>query len=139
MQAIPRQLQGVAVHDALPLIAENCFVSQPNLSHAVDQVKGSQEFYRFYRILKPGSPDKRMVDSGLDKLKQNMMAGEKVQRPQWPPYYVKRYWINNLWKYNMSKAARLIYTILSENGRWVVLVLEMFLTHKEYEKRFGYC
>ena len=70
MQAIPRQLQGVAVHDALPLIAENCFESQPNLPLAADQVKGSQEFYRFYRILKPGSPDKRMVDSGLDKLKQ---------------------------------------------------------------------
>jgi len=139
LQAIPRQLQGVAVHDALPLVAENCFVSQPNLSHAADQVKGSREFYRLYRILKPGSPDKRMVDSALDKLKQNMMAGEKVQRPQWAPYYVKRYGINNLWKYNMSKAARLIYTILSENGRWVVVSLEMFLTHKEYEKRFGYC
>ena len=60
-------------------MAENCFVSQPNLSHAGDQVKGSHEFYR---LLKPGSPDKRMVDSALDKLKQNLMAGEKFQRPQ---------------------------------------------------------
>jgi hypothetical protein len=39
----------------------------------------------------------------------------------------------------MSKAARLIYTILSEKGRWIVVVLEIFLTHKEYEERFGYC
>ena len=39
----------------------------------------------------------------------------------------------------MSKGARLVYTLLSENGLWVVVVLEMFLTHKEYEKRFGYC
>ena len=80
-----------------------------------------------------------MVDSALDKLKQNMMLGEKIQRQQWPPYYVRRYGISNLWKFNMSKAARLIYTLLSENGRWVVVVLEIFLTHKEYEKRFGYC
>jgi len=80
-----------------------------------------------------------MVDSALDMLKQNMMLGDKIQRPQWPPYYDRRYAISNVWKFNMPKAARLIYTLLSENGRWVVIVLEMFLTHKEYEKRFGYC
>ncbi len=32
-----------------------------------------------------------------------------------------------------------VYTLVSENDRWVVVVLEMFLTHKEYGKRFGYC
>jgi len=79
-----------------------------------------------------------MVESALDKLKANIMAGEKIQRSQWPPLYVRRYGISNLWKFNMSRGARLIYTILSENGRWVVVVFEMFLTHKEYEKRFGY-
>jgi hypothetical protein len=109
------------------------------LSRPASEVKGSTEFYKTYRTLKPGSPEKKIVDSGLDKLKQNMTAGEKIQRPQWPPFYVKRYGINNLWKYNLSKAARLIYTVLSEKGRWIVVVLEMFLTHKEYEKRFGYC
>lgn len=79
-----------------------------------------------------------MVDSALDKLKLNMMIGDKIQRPQWPPYYVRKYGISNLWKFNMSKGSRLVYTLLSENGLWVVVVLEMFLTHKEYEKRFGY-
>jgi len=108
------------------------------LSHQADQVKGSQEFYRIYQALKHGSAEKKIVDSALDKLKRNRMVGEKIQRPHWPPSYVKRYGINNLWKYNLSKAARLIYTILSENGRWIAIVLEMFLTHKEYEKRFGY-
>ncbi len=121
------------------LIAETWSRPKLDLSRPPDQVKGSEEFYRIYRNLKPSSTEKRMIDSALDKLKQNMMAGDKIQRPQWPPYYVRRYRISNLWKFNMSKAARLIYTLLSENGRWVVVVLEMFLTHKEYEKRFGYC
>ncbi len=80
-----------------------------------------------------------MVDAGLDRLKGNMMIGDKIARPQWPPFYVKRYQVSNLWKLNLSRGARLVYTVLSENGRWVVVVLEMFLTHKEYEKRFGYC
>ncbi len=102
------------------------------------KVKGSQEFYGDYQTLKPGSAEKKMVDSALDKLKQNLTAGEKIQQQQWPPYYVRRYAISNLWKYNMSRASRLIYTVVSEKGRWIVIVLEMFLTHKEYEKRFGY-
>jgi len=42
-------------------------------------------------------------------------------------------------EFDRSKGARRVYTLLSENGLWVVVVLEMFLTHKEYEKRFGYC
>lgn len=108
------------------------------MSRPAEHVDGSQEFYHAYRKLSPGSLEKRMVDSALDKLKQNMMVGEKIQHPQWPPYYVKRYGVSSLWKYNMSRSARLVYTLLSVNGRWTVLVLEMFLTHKEYEKRFGY-
>jgi hypothetical protein len=109
------------------------------LSRPAEQVKGSQDFYQIYRKLKPGSVERRMVDSALDKLKHNMMAGEKIQRPQWPPHNLKRYRVTNLWKYNMSKSSRLVYTLLSDNGSWTVVVLEMFLTHKEYEKRFGYC
>jgi len=52
------------------------------LSHPADSVKASQEFYRIYRSLKPSSAEKRMVDSALDKLKQNMTVGEKIQRQQ---------------------------------------------------------
>jgi len=86
------------------------------LSQSADHVKG-KEFDRIYRMLKPGSPEKRMVDSSLDQLKLNMMAGDKIQRPQWPPYYVRKYGISNLWKFNMSRGARLVYTLLSENGQ----------------------
>jgi len=49
-----------------------------------------------------------MVDSALDELKLNMMTGDKNQRPQWPPYYVGKYGISNLWKFNMSKGWRLL-------------------------------
>ena len=118
----------------------NTTLSRPvlALSSPADQVKGSEDFLKIYCRLKHGSEEKRLLDSGLDKLKLNMTLGEKTPRPQWPPYYVKKYGIDNLWKLNLSKGARLVYTLLSEKGRWIVVVLETFLTHKEYEKRFGY-
>lgn len=67
-----------------------------------------------------------------------MTAGIKIQKPLWPNYYVRKYAVNNLWKMDPSRESRLIYTVLNESGRWIVVALEAFLTHKEYEKRFGY-
>ncbi len=109
------------------------------MAHSVNQVKGSDEFYRFYRGLRPGSVERRVVDSGLDELKASATAGKKIHRPQWPPYYVRKYRVTNLWKLDLSRGARMIYTVLSERDQRIVVVLEAFLTHKEYERRFGYC
>lgn len=41
----------------------------------------------------------------------------------------------NLWKYNLSRSWRLVYTI-ARDGDIVVVVLEWF-SHEEYERRFG--
>ncbi len=79
-----------------------------------------------------------MLDSALDNLKSNLTVGAKIQKPLWPDYYTTRFGVNNLWKLDLSREARLVYTVLNERGHWVVVVLEAFLTHKEYEKRFGY-
>ncbi len=108
------------------------------MAHPADHVKGSDEFYRFYRGLRPGSVERRVVDSGLDELKASATAGKKIHRPQWPPYYIRKYRVTNLWKLDLSRGARMIYTVLSERGQQIVVVLEAFLTHKEYERRFGY-
>ena len=86
------------------------------MSQLADHVKGTKEFDRIYQMLKRQDSTAAMA-----------------------PYFVRKYGISNLWKFNMSRGARLVYTLLSESGLWVVVVLEMFLTHKEYEKRFGYC
>jgi hypothetical protein len=82
--------------------------------------------------------ERRVVDSGLDELKASATAGKKFHRLQWPPYYVRKYRVTNLWKLDLSRGARMIYTVLSERDQRIVVVLEAFLTHKEYERRFGY-
>ena len=91
-----------------------------------------------YTRLLAHSTEKDLLDAGLDKLKQNITSGEQIQKRQWPPSYVKRDGIQNLWKLNLSKVARLVYTIVSDGNGYSVLVLEAFLSHKEYDKRFGY-
>ena len=62
-----------------------------------------------------------------------------LQTPKklWPKDYVKKYNIDNLWKYDLPNAWRLIYTIKADQITVLAVVLEWF-DHKDYERRFRY-
>jgi len=100
-------------------------------------VKATRDVASFISSLEDGSYLRQIVDKGLGVLKENMFAGQKVEKKKFPKYYVQRYEINNLYKYNLDVANRLIYTLVADESGIAVVVLEI-LSHKEYEKRFGY-
>jgi len=100
-------------------------------------VKATRDVASFISSLEKRSYLRRIVDKGLDVLKENMFAGQRVEKKKLPKYYVQKYGINNLYKYNLDAANRLIYTLVADESGIAVVVLEI-LSHKEYEKRFGY-
>jgi len=100
-------------------------------------VKATGDVASFVSSLEKGSYLRGIVDEGLDVLKENMFAGQRVEKRRFPKYYVQRYAINNLYKFNLDTANRLIYTLVADETGIAVVVLEI-LSHKEYEKRFGY-
>jgi len=100
-------------------------------------VKASSEAAVFISSLKEGSYLLKIVDSGLDVLKGNMFAGERVERRKFPRYYVQKYGVNNLYKFNLDSRTRLIYTLVADESGVAVVVLEV-LDHKKYDERFGY-
>ncbi len=77
------------------------------------------------------------IDAAMDKLKDNPLAGIKIERRLWPSYYVQKYDIDNLRKYDMRNGWRLTYTIRGNRIEVLSVILE-WLNHKSYEKRFGY-
>jgi Txe/YoeB family toxin of Txe-Axe toxin-antitoxin module len=77
------------------------------------------------------------VTRAINDLKENPFCGIKVPKGLWPKEYIKNYGIDNLWKYNLPNAWRLIYTIIGDEVKIVSMILE-WLDHKNYEKRFGY-
>ncbi|HZY94947.1 MAG TPA: hypothetical protein VFE98_08865 [Candidatus Bathyarchaeia archaeon] len=101
------------------------------------QVKGTPEFIKMYSSFSCSLSGKR-PRGWTGQAEAEHHGGEQIQKRQWPPLYVKRDGIQNLWKFNLSRVARLVYTIVSEGNGYSVLVLEAFLNHKEYSKRFGY-
>jgi len=77
------------------------------------------------------------INKVIGKLKTNPECGIKIPQKLWPKIYIQHHNINNLWKYNLPKGWRLLYTIKIEEIRIINVILE-WLPHKEYEKRFKY-
>ncbi len=50
---------------------------------------------------------------------------------------MKKYGIDNLWKYNLPGAWRLVHSAAGNEIKIIAILLEWF-PHKEYEKRFSY-
>jgi hypothetical protein len=100
-------------------------------------VKAVKVVADFVSSLDSGSHLRQIIDKALDVLKENMFAGQLIEKRKFPRIYVQRYGITNLYKYNLDRSTRLTYTIVGDASGLAVVVLEI-LNHKEYEKRFGY-
>lgn len=100
-------------------------------------IKADREVAAFISSLNAGSYLLKIINAGLDVLKSNMLAGERIERKKFPKYYVQRAGVNNLYKLNVDARTRLIYTLVAEESGVAVVVLEI-LDHKKYEERFGY-
>jgi len=73
----------------------------------------------------------------IEQLKKNPQYGIHIPKNLIPKYYVKRYEVNNLWKVNLQKAWRCIYTLKGTENEIFVVILDI-LNHKKYERRFKY-
>jgi len=54
-----------------------------------------------------------------------------------PRRYITKYGINNLYKYDLPNAWRLLYSLGKEGIEIIAVILE-WCPHKEYEKLFHY-
>lgn len=79
----------------------------------------------------------KFLDRATDDIKENPKCGIAIPKRLIPKVYVQKYGINNLWKYNLPNAWRLIYSITGDNVEVIAILLEWF-PHKEYERRFKY-
>ena len=74
----------------------------------------------------------------IKHLQENAFAGIQIPKRLFPAEYIRKYEINNLWKYDLPDGWRLIYTIAPENKVELISAILEWFDHKEYEKRFKY-
>lgn len=95
---------------------------------AYDKLKNSKtEDSRLYEWL----------NRAFDDIAENAHCGILIPRRLIPKEYIRDYGIDNLWKYDLPEAWRLLYSVGKEKVIVISIVLE-WLDHKNYERRFKY-
>lgn len=79
----------------------------------------------------------KFLKQAVDNLKADPKCGIHIQKRLIPKVYIQKYGINNLWKYNLPSAWRLMYSLSGTEVEILTILLE-WLPHDEYERRFKY-
>lgn len=87
--------------------------------------------------LSNNDPIKLKVDQVTDEMKQDKNLGDYIKKKPWPDKYVKTHEVTNLYRREIGSNHRLIYTIRGRKEDKVYQLLDL-LTHKEYDRLFGY-
>ena len=93
----------------------------------------------FYKLETGDKQEKelfKLLEQAVTNIEENAFCGIQIPKKLIPQEYYKK-GIKNVWKYDLPKGWRLIYSIVNEELIVVSIVLEWF-DHKEYERRFKY-
>jgi len=93
----------------------------------------------FYKLEKGDDSERelfKLMDQAMDNIEKNAFCGIQLPKRLIPKEYIEK-GVKNLWKYDLPKGWRLMYSIVNEEVVVVSIVLEWF-DHKEYERRFNY-
>jgi Txe/YoeB family toxin of Txe-Axe toxin-antitoxin module len=91
-----------------------------------------------FETLDDNDPVKKSIKRAIRDLQADAFFGTQLPKRLFPEEYLKKYNINNLWKYDLPNAWRLIYTITAENEVEIVCAILDWFNHKNYERKFKY-
>src|SRR3989344_1246917 len=94
----------------------------------------------FYKLNEGDKSEQELfifINQALNNIEKNAFCGIQIPKKQIPKEYIQRYQVTNLWKYDLPKAWRLIYSIENQKICIISIILE-WMNHKDYEKRFNY-
>jgi len=105
------------------------------IKYAEERVKKSYD-----ELKNSKTEDKKLykwINRAMDDLEDNAFCGIQIQKRLIPKTYIEKYGIDNLWKYDLPKGWRLIYSVVKGEVQILSIILE-WMSHKDYEKRFKY-
>ena len=88
--------------------------------------------------LKNDDPIKKSLIRAIKDLKANAFSGIQIPKRLIPKSYIRKYGLNNLWKYDLPQGWRLLYTVTAENEVELISAILEWFNHKDYEKRMNY-
>ncbi len=103
--------------------------AEPKLKKALEELENSatenQNLYNF-------------INRALDDLEENAFCGIQIPKKLIPKEYIRKYGIDNCWKYNLPNAWRLIYSVVDAGEIKVISLILEWHKHKKYDRKFKY-
>ncbi|MFH0869757.1 MAG: hypothetical protein V1866_01725 [archaeon] len=81
---------------------------------------------------------KKSIIKAIHELRKNAFSGIQIPKRLIPKEYIRTFKINNLWKYDLPKGWRLMYTVTADNEVELISAILEWFDHKDYERRFRY-
>ncbi|MFH1249309.1 MAG: hypothetical protein V1660_04110 [archaeon] len=81
---------------------------------------------------------KKFIVRAVKDIQENAFCGVQIPKRIIPKEYVRKYGINNLWKYDLPDGWRLLYSITTPNKIEIISVIIEWFDHKNYERKFRY-
>ncbi|RLE44628.1 hypothetical protein DRJ22_05715 [Candidatus Woesearchaeota archaeon] len=91
-----------------------------------------------FHSLKDNDPIKKFLIRAIKDLRENAFCGIQIPKRLIPREYLRKYNITNLWKFDLPKGWRLLYTITADNEVEIISAILEWFDHKNYERRFNY-
>jgi hypothetical protein len=101
-------------------------------------VNATPEVAEFITKLPKGGELWKLCKKALIALSDNIFAGTQIEKSRIPKFYIEKYQVTNINVFRLDASRRLVYTWIPDANGVSVNVIEIFLDHKQYEKRFGY-
>ena len=79
----------------------------------------------------------KWVSRAINDLKENAFCGIQIPKRLIPHEYTLKYKIDNLWKYDLPRGWRILYSVAKEGVMLISIIIE-WMDHKNYERRFKY-
>ena len=98
----------------------------------------SDDLEKDFNELKEDDPIKKYIIRAISDLRENAFAGIQLPKKLIPREYIQKYQVNNLWKYDLPRGWRLIYTVTTDNEVELISAILEWFDHKTYERRFNY-
>ena len=97
----------------------------------------SKDFEPAYLALDKSGAVFKDVKGIIDKLKKDIISGERIKFKVIPKYYKKRHEVDNAFHVYLPEGMRLIYSITTFDGKKAAFLMEL-TDHDSYENRFKY-
>ncbi len=91
-----------------------------------------------FNEMSDNDPIKKGIIGAIKSIQDNFSCGRNVKKELIPKNLIEKYYLNNLWIYDLPNGWRLLYSITSSGEIEIIAAVLDWMNHKDYERLFRF-